>query len=510
MNKAEIKKGLEAIVGINRVFDGLPERLAYRWGNVVEYRIKPPHFIADFVVQPKTTEEVSRIVKLANKHKTPIVPWGGGTDFTGANSPVKGGIVLDLKGINHIEVNAEEQYVKCGGGAVLVAISDIVDEAGYLFPHEITTQQSATIGGSIATNAYGIRSASYRSISNLLLGIEVVLPTGEIVRTRPHFKTSMGYGLPSLLIGSEGTLGVITEATLRIIPKPQSRKFIFFLFPSLSDGLNAAKQIASNLEPEFFDFAELSFLRYATDTNQYLKEIANSINGKRVRDEPVTSLKTFIERFMPSHERKSLYRILVKTIAKKSGCPSILTIGFEGSTFIVDEKIKLSKSIVSRTPGQVFIDETYYEKRFSGFHDTFREAVEVLGSSLEDKGGMTLDIAIPPTRIMEFQRGIHEVVKKHPEIDLLDFDIYSSMSTIGIDFLVPLKKSTIHNRFFKDVKKLILSLDGSLSFAHGIGMRLLPHVEEELDKSHLKTIKKIKKALDPNGTMNPGKLGDAL
>lgn len=513
MDKTTIKDELEKIVGSENVFTELAERLPYRYGNVVEYRIEAPKFLPDFVVKPSSAKQISEILKLANRFKIPVVPWGGGTDFTGANSPVKGGIVIDMKNLNKIEINREEQYVRVGAGAILLRITEEAEKNGFLFPHEITTQPSATLGGSIATNSFGHRSGPYRHIRSLILGIEVVMPTGEIVKMKPLFKTSMGYDLTSLLTGSEGTLGIITETTMRIIPKPETREFSFYLFNSFQEGLNASREIHSNITPEFFDLVELSFLKYSKHSVEFLKEyMKSSLLSKYLHSKYMQNsiygrvLEKILSRIPPT---KKVVKYLNKTI-KKESCLSILTVGFEGEKEAVNTRMNIANKIAKSQGGVKFEDKTYYEKRFQRSHEMFEGILPHLEiSSANRYGYMILDISIPVTKVEETTEKIHNLTQEYEDIQLFDIDLYSSLSTLGIDLLIPIDKPHIHPEFFKELKEHVLRVDGSLSFAHGVGTRLLPHLEDELSKEYTAVMKKIKTTFDPNNILNPGKLGDS-
>lgn len=511
MNKTKIKEELEEIVGDENVFTELAERIPYRYGNVVEYRIDTPKFLPDFVVKPSSAKQISKILKLANKFKIPVVPWGGGTDLTGANSPVKGGIVIEMKNLNKIKINREEQYIRAGAGAILLRITEEAEKNGSLFPHEITTQPSATLGGAIATNSFGHRSGPYRNIRNLILGIEAVLPTGEIIKTKPLFKTSMGYDLVSLFVGSEGTLGIITEATMKLVSEPEAREISFYLFNSFDDGFVAAKEINRTVTPEFFDLVELSFLKYSDDSIEFLKKYMNSklisryLHSKYVEE---SLYGRILEGILPKlPPTKKIISYLESTI-KKYGCISILTAGFEGDKEAVRARTNIVNKVAKSAGGFKFEDKTFYEKRFTSYHEMFEDILYHLPASPEKQGIMTLDISIPITKVNEIKNEIHNLVQKYKEIQLLDIDLYSSLSTLGIDLAIPLDKSKIHLEFFKELKDLVLEVDGSLSFAHGVGTKLLPHLEDELSEEHIAAMKKIKKAFDPNNIMNPAKLGD--
>jgi len=475
MEKELIKNELIKIVGPENVFTEKIQRLCYRFGNVVEHRLNPPDFLPDFVVRPNSSEQISSILKLANKYKIPVVVWGGGTDFSGANSPIKGGILIDMKGFNKIYIDKEERTVTAGAGVTLKMISEHAEKEGFLFEHELTSQHSATLGGAIATNSFGYRSGKYRSIQNLILGMEIVLPTGEIIRTKPLFKTSTGYDINSLMVGSEGTLGVITEATLRLSPKPEARKIFTYIFSTFDEAVKAAKKIHEIITPDFFELFELSFIEYLESKKEFLKMYLD-----------------------PS----------ISEIFKDNGesYPAIMTVGFEGKKEIVDIK----EGIVDKAlNGTIKINnEEFYEKRFVKYHEDFENILEIIpGVSLDEYSYASFDISIPIKKVTNMAKIIHKIAKKYPEVYLIDIDLYSSMSVVGVDFFVPLRTND-YVKLSKDIYKRVIEFGGSLSSAHGVGTRLLPFLEEDVGKEFIEVMNKIKRALDPQNILNPGKLGD--
>jgi len=475
MNRDVIKKELIGILGQDKVFTDKAHLLCYRFGNVVEYRLDPPDFLADFVVRPDSTEQVSLIIKLANRYGIPVISWGGGTDFTGANSPIKGGIVIDMKGLNRIEVDQEESHITAGAGATLLSITEEAEKNGLLFPYEITSQPSATLGGAIATNALGFMSGNCRYIRNVIMGLEAVLPTGEIIRTKPLYKTSVGYDINSMFIGSEGTLGIVTKATLMLILKPESRVISTFLLPNFEEANKVAVEIYRLLHPEFFDLLELSFIKY----------------------------------FPPKSDLSELFGVTLPGdfLDKNTdgGYPVILTIGFEGIEGVVEAKCTKLEELING----IKIENDYYAKRFIKYHEGFKNVLDLIPVSLEEYTYATFDLSLPLGKISEMRNIVYGVLNENDDVYLLSIDLYSNPEVMAMDFLVPLKNKSTYFEMSKKIYENTLKLGGTISAAYGIGVRLQSLIESDVGKECVAVMNKIKKALDPNKTLNPGKLGDS-
>lgn len=507
----EIKNELVEIVGSNNIFNKKVQRLCYRFGNVVEYRLSPPAFIPDFIVKPRSTKDVSSILKLANNHKIPVVVWGGGTDFTGANSPIRGGIVIDMKLMDKVIVNPDEFSVTAGAGAILSKISDEAENMGLIFPHEITTQDSATLGGAISTNSFGIRSGRYRSIENLILGIEVVLPTGDILKKKSLFKESTGYNITSLVVGSEGTLGVITEATLRLLPKHGQKDLFFFIFGSFEDGFEAGKDIHKKITPDFFNLSEMSFLKYSDFSLEFIQKYCNSqliskyLQSKYIRPNLTGVILEKILHIAPP--ARKFIKYIDDTISGDK-CLTILTVGFEGAKKEISAKKHILKDIAVSHGGLEFTDESYLEKRADILSKLKEVIFDYFPEQSQDFTLITFDFSLPIMNIIEIRNRIYSILETYEGFYLLDLNLYSHLSTLGVDVMMEPSGKERYNDILLELKKEVLSLNGSLSFAHGIGTRFSPFLEEDVGGMYIKFMKKIKKCLDPNNILNPGKLGD--
>ncbi|MGV9169152.1 MAG: FAD-binding oxidoreductase, partial [Promethearchaeia archaeon] len=199
---------------------------------------------ADFVVFPADEEEIAAILKLANEMKIPVIPVGGGAGVCGGTLPIYGGIQLDLKRMNKIlSIDDESMLVTAQAGIIGIELEREVNRHGYITGHTPTSMRASNLGGFIATRSGGSMSSKYGKIEDLTLGLKVVLPDGTITRCKAVPRHSVGPDLRELFIGSEGTLGIITEATVRLFPRPEERRFRSMSFPDVHSGLQAIKRI---------------------------------------------------------------------------------------------------------------------------------------------------------------------------------------------------------------------------------------------------------------------------
>lgn len=235
-------KELKGIVGADGVLSSYEDMLVYECDGQTLFKHLP-----EAVVFPRSTEHVSRIVKLCVKHGIPFLPRGSGTGLSGGSVAARGGVVICLSRMNRIlEVDVRNRVVVAEAGAVNNWITEAVSNEGYYFAPDPSSQPVSTLGGNIAHNAGGAHCLKYGVITNHVLGLEVVLPTGEIIQTGGRTQDIPGYDLTGLIVGSEGTLGIVTKATLRVIRKPQAAKTLMAVFESVADASNAVSEIIAN------------------------------------------------------------------------------------------------------------------------------------------------------------------------------------------------------------------------------------------------------------------------
>lgn len=243
-----------------RVIDRLTHSVDYFWLSrlYADRGVRMPE--ADYVVSPKNAQEVSAVLKIANYYKIPVTTWGGGGGTQGGAIPVCGGIVLDTKRMNQIyQVNTESMYIECGTGAIYRHIEDAANEKGYATMHYPSSLTCSTVGGFLAHRGIGVVSTKYGKIDDMVLQMEVVLPNGDIIETSPAPKHAAGPDLNQIFIGSEGTLGIMTKAQMRIYNQPEERRFRGFLFKNMTDAFLAGKEILQKFKPSvmrLYDQAE--------------------------------------------------------------------------------------------------------------------------------------------------------------------------------------------------------------------------------------------------------------
>ncbi|MBP5543211.1 MAG: FAD-binding oxidoreductase, partial [Kiritimatiellae bacterium] len=206
---------------------------------------------ADFIVHPGSTEEVAKVMKIANQYKIPVVPWGGGSGSQGGALPIYGGIVLDMKRMNkYYGVDKESYTVRYQTGIIARHLEWNCNKEGFSTMHLPASIACATIGGFLAHRGTGVLSTKYGKIEDMVMSLEVVTPTGEIIRTLPVPRHASGPDLTMLFLGSEGTLGVITEVTLKVHPQPEAREFRAYIFKDFHTAMQAgATLMRSRLGP---------------------------------------------------------------------------------------------------------------------------------------------------------------------------------------------------------------------------------------------------------------------
>ena len=264
----EILTELEDAVGrsncSSREIDKLTHSVDYFWLSRMwaDRGLKMPE--ADIVVSPKDAKETSKVLQIADYYRIPVTTWGGGGGTQGGALPVCNGIVLDTKRMNKIyDINTDSLYIECGTGAVYKDLEWAANERGYATMHYPSSLTCSTVGGFLAHRGIGVSSTKYGKIDDMALQMEVVLANGDIIYTSPTPKHAAGPDLNQIFIGSEGTLGVITKAQMRIYRQPEVRRFRGFLFHNMTDAICAGRELLQSFKPSvmrLYDEAETSSL----------------------------------------------------------------------------------------------------------------------------------------------------------------------------------------------------------------------------------------------------------
>jgi alkyldihydroxyacetonephosphate synthase len=417
----------------------------------------------DLVVTPRSDEEVAETLRVANRHSLPVVPWGGGSGSQGGAVPVAGGIVLDLTGLDRIvSVDERSLTVTAEAGVNGLRLERELNERGLMLPHYPASVDLATVGGYVAARGSGVLSTRYGKIEDLLLSLRVVTPTGEVIETPGVPRHAVGPELTQLFVGSEGTLGVITRATLQVVPLPDARRFEAVSFASVADGLAALRDVlARGLRPSVI----------------------------RMYDDVAT--------------RQTLGPVVGEEL---DGVATILC--FEGERPVVDAEAERTLEL-ARSAGAHVLDgrlgETWWSRRYEFYKPPHHPELPAIWGTIEAVATFS--------RIEEVYRGVRAAMRPY-ERDGLTLKIHFSHwypwgTMIYGRFVVPdggADALALHDRIWEDGVRAILDAGGLINDHHGVGVKLAPYMRRQYGPA-LDTLRRIKEALDPNGVMNPGKLG---
>ena len=414
-------------------------------------------YFPDAVVFPETTDDVKKIVEIAAELKVPIIPKGGGSNRTGMLVPITGGIVVDTIRMNHIvEVSVPNLYVTVQPGMTLKALEEELAMHGLALNQEQGSFKVATVGGSISTSGFSRKHQRYGTIADRVMSLEVVLANGKVIRTGPKILyTSTGYRLQQLFVGAEGTLGIITEATLRVEPLPEAKDVVLAFYNDFWSANEAALKVMSTC---------VTF----TGGEAYEVEDATSLGAPQGRN-------------------------------------GLFYLGFEGSKGEVHAQVEFVKKIVRETGGLLAKHEDA-AKFMEKYTSQWCGARALTG--FED----ALTTYVPVERTREFFEKLWgEVMPKHGSAPLpgekysLDVGRYRIMAG---RFYLPKGEGAWekYQTLLRDIARLTTSLGGSISSCHGVGIEHKDNLDLENSEVALDVMRALKKAVDPDNIMNPGKM----
>ena len=418
----------------------------------------------DVVVKPHRDEEVAAVVRVANDHRVPVVPWGGGSGTQGASIPTRGGIVVDLTGLDRIvEIDERSLTVTAEAGVNGERLEAELNKRGLMLPHYPASAELATVGGYVAARGSGVLSTRYGKIEDLVISLRVVTPTGEIVDTLPVPRHAAGPDIAPLFFGSEGSLGVITRVRLLLAPLPAARQFEVVSFPTVEDGVEAVrKSLQSGLRPSVV----------------------------RLYDEVAT-------------------RITLSPVVG-SALPGVATvICFEGDAAVVTaERESMLKQVLAHK-GVVLdgsLGETWWNHRYDFYKPPHAPELPAVWG--------TIDVVATYSRLLPTYHALQEAVAKPYAERGLKLRSHLSHwyqwgAMIYARFVLPNggpDAVTLHDRIWKDGVTAALGAGAVINDHHGVGLKLAPYMPAQHGVG-LDVLRRIKVALDPNGVMNPGKLG---
>lgn len=447
---------LENIVGKENVLRSKEDLLCY------SYDAQLKESLPDAVVIPEDKYQIAEVLKYANTEGIPVIPRGAGTGLCGGSVPVEGGIVLLLRKLNKIiEIDKDNLLAVVEPGVVTGELQSRVDELGLMYPPYPSSYKTSTIGGNVATNAGGLRGLKYGVTKDYVLELEVVSPTGEIFKTGARtLKSVSGYDLTRLITGSEGTLGVITQITLKLLPKPEFTKSMLGVFEDIRQAAKTVTEIVNaGIIPSTLEIMDATTINAVED----FRHVGLPKDADAVLLIEVDGVREAVE--------KEAERVI--EIARENGAISV----------------KIAKDETER--------ENLWEARASALPSLARIRPTTI---LEDA-------TVPRSKITEMITAIQEIAEKY-QIKIGTFG-HAGDGNLHPTILTDEKDAEEMERVeaaITEIFRKTLSLGGTLTGEHGIGISKAPFLKLETGPEALEIMKGIKKTLDPNNILNPGKI----
>jgi glycolate oxidase len=409
------------------------------------------------LVKPASTQEVSEILKIANENKIPVFPRGGGTGLVGGSIPTQNGIILSMERMNKIEVDKENLMVVAEAGVTLEKLLSVIDDAGLFFPLH-PGGETAQVGGLVATNAGGARAIKYGVIRNYVRGMEVVLPTGEVLMLGGKLqKNNACYDLMHIIIGSEGTLAVITKVILRLHPKIGATATLIVPFNSRHDAVSSVPKI--------------------------------------LQDGRVPLAIEYVEKDLIEKTAKQLgeaWRV------KEGKFYLLITVAESNRDQVLSESLRIAE--ICKENGSLeplFVESRGEQKRIMRIRSNTYLA-------LKPETADILDVTVPPANIGRLIDAVDEIAKKynaylpaygHAGDGNLHVHIMKKGEGEGLEYIEKLRN---------EIYKVSLELGGVITGEHGIGKIRTESLKLYLNEKEVELMRKIKKIFDPNNILNPG------
>jgi glycolate oxidase len=461
MIQEHIKKELLEIVGKENFQDSKTSLLTYSYDATPGFQSFP-----DAVVSPRNSAEVAKIVKLCNEHNIPIVPRGSGTNLSAGTTPLHGGIVLLMKHFNRIiEIDEENLTVRTQPGVITQTLIETIEQRGLFYPPDPSSMKISQIGGNINENSGGLRGLKYGVTRDYVMGLEIVLPNGEIIRTGGKLaKDVAGYDLTRLFVGSEGTLGIVTEATLKLVPKPETKKTMLALYQDIDAAARSVSAIIANrIIPATLEFLDQPTLKAVEDFAQ----IGLPTNVKAVLLIEQDGMESVVDRDME----------LIATICRENDA--------------VD--VSLAKS--------------------SAEADALTTARRSALSALARLRPTTIleDATVPRSEIAKMVSAIQEISERH-QVTICTFG-HAGDGNLHPTCLTDIRDKDEMKRVenaFEEIFQKAIELGGTITGEHGVGAMKLPYLHLKVGEAGIDVMRNIKQAIDPNNIMNPGKVFEEL
>lgn len=457
--KNSLIKDLKKALTPDNVLYELEERYAYAQDASNQRNITG---LPDVVVFVESIDQVQAVVRLARKYKIPIICRGAGTNVVGACRAEHGGIVLNFSKMNKIlDISLENMTATVQPGVVLGELQKAVDKIGLFYPPDPSNLAVSTIGGSIAQASGGAKTFKYGTTRDYVIDLKVVMADGEILRTGSNtIKNATGYNLNSLFVGSEGTLGIVVEATLKLIPKPEAKRVMMSYFDTVQSAVDAVNSIIEQrIFPTTLDFMD-----------------KNAIQT--------------VEKFYPAG-----------LLCDKEAALVVEVDGFENA---IEYQQKIIVSILEKCNASAIQYSTNEEE----YDKIWRARRSSMGACAKLKPNVTTDdMIVPRKNLSKLVLGIREICKKYN----LDVCMVGHVGDGSIHPQIPIdyRDEDEYNRYKSaksEIYELTASLGGILSGEHGIGAEKRDYIDKVVNPEALKYMRQIKKIFDPENILNPYKI----
>lgn len=425
-------------------------------------------FLPEVVLKPSTTEEISAIMKLCNADHIPVTPRGAGTGLSGGALPHLGGVLLSTERLNRIiSIDERNLQVTTEPGVITEVLQNAVKEKGLFYPPDPSSRGSCFIGGNIAENSGGPKAVKYGVVKDYVLNLEVVLPNGEVIWTGANvLKNSTGYNLTQLMVGSEGTLGIVTKIVLKLIPLPSYDLLMLVPFASLDKASEAVSAIfRAGFTPSGLELVEIDAL----------KIVAAMVDSHAV---PVSD-----------------------------NIAAHLLIEVDGNNLdvLMSEIEAISELLVKYEAGEIFFADNAQQKaELWKLRRRVAEAVKMAGYTIEE------DTVVPRAELPALIRGVKQLGKQY------SFEAVCYGHAGDGNLHIRIKKEGTANSLedaemikgLRALFELVHELGGTISGEHGIGLIQKTYMDIVFDEANLRLMREIKKAFDPNNILNAGKIFD--
>ncbi len=453
------KKHLKAfidIVGRENIYDDKAHMIAY------SYDATRTHFEPDGVIFPRDEEDVSKILKYCNDNKIVITARGAGSGFTGGALPANGGIILAMeRHMNKIlEIDTQNMVAVVQPAVINMDLQKHVEELGLFYPPDPASEEYSTLGGNVSENAGGMRAAKYGITKDYVMALRAVRANGDIIRAgKRTIKDVAGYNTAGILIASEGTLAVLTELTLKLIPKPKYKKTYMGIFPSVDNAMNAVfKSLSAGANPvamEFLDSLVIQALIEKLGVNLPSDAgavLVGDVDGN-VPEEVTFQLETLEQSFKENGAKE--FRVAQS-----------------------DEEAK----------------ELWYARRNAS------QSITIFGNKKLNE-----DISVPRSMLPSALENIYKIGEKY------GFKIpcfgHAGDGNIHVNVMIDIAQIDEGHKCIEEIFQMVVDMGGTLSGEHGIGTSKAPFMGIAFNEQEINMFKDIKRAFDPNNILNPGKMG---